>query len=194
MTRKRTPERDQKRQDAKDLALLEACRQLVSCTDAEKASLEEFFKKIITPDVQFAMQSASWDAMGFLGDGMKGSNPMKRMGASDEMIPMLLCAIIRCTKNKCPHIANWAMPEATFGIISPQVLSCRACLPQFFALLKEHDRQLAQRDDRDRCDLCLRRGIAFFHPFQVAFNGVLLTGDECSECYELVKNLHPSRE
>jgi hypothetical protein len=97
----------------------------------------------------------------------------QRMDAvpSDDIRAYLLAALLGCT-NCCPHLRRGG-PRPALARLPLGRVGCERCVGMLYR---------PSSGDDDRCDICMARGVATFHPFAVGFGPVLLAGDACSSC------------
>lgn len=101
-------------------------------------------------------------------------------GNSPLYIGRLLALVTRCYLTQhCEHASHAGAP--LIALAAPRVLSCAACLPNFFTVLEAHDEEARTGRDTE-CDLCLRRGVTHFVPFSAVYGPATINGDACDDC------------
>lgn len=98
------------------------------------------------------------------------------------LLPMVLAAVIRCVaSNRCPHAVKGGVP--LFAFVAAEVISCRRCMPSFFAVIAAHDAEVEAGTD-SFCDFCLNSDEIFW-PYSVCLQESIVRGDICRSCHEL---------
>lgn len=158
------------------------------CSDdaaVEKAA--EALDKWVSDGLMFRFNSAAWDALGQVPDSHAGMKAKLYTGSpSSELAALFAAAQLRCLGNRCPHVTV-DRSIAVRAILAARITTCDECLPQ---LTKNFGNEPLCDGE---CDLCLNQGIKTFHRFSVAWNGTVLHGDVCPDCFVLLKQEPPGK-
>jgi hypothetical protein len=106
-----------------------------------------------------------------------GRNWRQRMDTepSSETRAYLLAALLGCTE-VCPHLKR-SGPQPAIVRLPLHRTDCERCVQTL--------RRPPTGED-DRCDVCGQRGVVTFHPFAVRQGPVLIVGDACQACADVL--------
>ena len=94
---------------------------------------------------------------------------------SDDVKSLILAAILDCT-TMCIHLRRGG-PRPAFVQLPLRRIDCERCVRTLRRPPPEND---------DQCDICDRHGVVTFHPFACRQGPLLLAGDACSDCADVL--------
>jgi hypothetical protein len=94
---------------------------------------------------------------------------------SDETRAYLLAALLGCV-NLCVHLRRGGPRPAIVRLPLGRV-DCGRCSQTMHS---------PPPGDDDRCDVCTAHGVTLFHPFAVRQGPLLLAGDACGDCADVL--------
>lgn len=94
---------------------------------------------------------------------------------SDDTRAYLLAALLGCT-TVCIHIRRGG-PQPAIARLPLGRVDCDRCVGTLYR---------PPLGDDDRCDICTTRGVTTFHPFAVRLGPLLLAGDACRACADVL--------
>jgi hypothetical protein len=93
---------------------------------------------------------------------------------SDDVRAILLAAVMGCLP--CPHLRHGG-PQPGIAKLPLRRVDCGRCAQTL---------RRPPAEDADRCDLCGRRGIVTFVPFAMRSGPLLVAGDACAGCADVL--------
>jgi hypothetical protein len=96
-------------------------------------------------------------------------------GPSDAVRAHLLAAVLDCPA-ACCHLKRGG-PQPAIVRLPLRRFDCGRCVRTL---------RRPPADEDDRCDVCGLRGVVTFHPFAVRQGPLLIVGDGCSDCADVL--------
>ena len=93
---------------------------------------------------------------------------------TDEVKAHLVAGILGCVP--CVHLRRGG-PQPAMAALPLRRVDCRRCTAT---------KRLPPKGDADRCDLCGRRDVQMFVPFTATYGPVLVGGDLCPDCADVL--------
>jgi hypothetical protein len=109
-----------------------------------------------------------------IAEGLLAMGMHERTTQTKEASIYLVAATMGC--NPCPHLQK---NQPTFACLSFDRVVCKPCFGEFYG-------RRPPAETMDRCDICLKHGVRTFTEFQVRLQRVLVIGNGCPECMEVL--------
>jgi hypothetical protein len=162
----------------KELAIMTMTASLETAMESAGPEMQEWLNHPAVLAVQRSMAAANLDATVELMSRASPCGLEQGVRKQDSrQRAMLVAGWMRCLVRRCLHVGPGA--PGLVVLLAPRIVTCKACIPDFMDLLKEHDRTGAHAGE---CDYCLKQGCIHFTQFNTVFMGCTFCGDCCDTC------------